>query len=156
MKKIKIVYVFFLIVQFGFVQAQVPIGTNQTLSNKRELPEKEFEEVKLIYLEMLDSPNYVKFDSISKLLIKNCRGLNPPSLGDPNIFIPWLKENIDQTDFTSTDQVKLLFEEMSAASIAMIEENRPLYVLMAKASHEQLWEIWEPELIRTEAYFSSK
>ena len=105
---------------------------------------------------MLDSPNYVKFDSISKLLIKNCRGLNPPSFGNPNLFIPWLKENIDQTDFTSIDQVKLLFEEMSAAGVAWIEEYRPLYALMAKASREQLGEIMKPELIRTEAYYSSE
>lgn len=156
MKKSYLIFVFFLIFQSVSVQAQVQPVANRTVSNNRELLEKEFEEVKLMYLEMLDSPNRVKFDSISRLLIKNCRGLNPPSFGDPNLFIPWLKENIDQTDFTSTDQAELLFEEMSAAGVAWIEEYRPLYALMAKASREQRGEIIKPEIIRTQAYYSSE
>ena len=126
----------------------------QVVNKQTELTAEHFDEAKVKYKVMLDSPSFQKSDNISKLFASHLVGLTSPNLGDETLFIPWIKENIHLTSFTSLDKVITLRNTWKEASAKVTEENMELYKLMSLASLAQIVEITKPYVEMTQNYFS--
>jgi hypothetical protein len=63
---------------------------------------------------------------------------------DSQVFDNWLEQNIHSTQFKSIQEAKADQKALYEANAKVLEENKELYGLMAKATPEQLKEIAQP------------
>jgi len=120
---------------------------------QRELGSADFEEAKMLFKKMQESPNWKKADSISKSLAPRYAGLIPPAFSNDSLYIPWIKENLYLTKFGSLDEVLALRNEWKKTNVEVHKENSALFELMNKASVEQLKVIYRPFVDSSNEYF---
>ena len=85
-------------------------------------------------------------DFINKIWCKNTK----------TAFLKWLKSNIKNTQFKTTEEAEAYIDDMTSVSDKMIKENKELYDMISRATKEQIIKIRKPFFDKTKYTATSK
>ena len=111
------------------------------------------------YIEMMETETYQLYEEKTKTFaIKmNNTLINAPSnFWDKNAFLKWLKSNIKNTQFKTTEEAEAYIDDMTSVSDKMIKENKELYDMISRATKEQIIKIRKPFFFITKYTATSK
>lgn len=144
------IYVRVLVFTLFLFSSSLSAQDNLSIYRKKPSPElgiEDFEKAKSLCIEMVNSKNWEKSDSISLILGKKYYLTNPPNYEDHSLYISWITENLHLTKFESIEEAILLESEWKKTNDEINMENSCLYGLLNKASDEQKTVIIKPLLI---------
>ena len=107
----------------------------------------------------METETYQLYEEKTKTLaIKmNNTLINAPSnFWDKNAFLKWLKSNIKNTQFNTTEEAEAYIDDMTSVSDKMIKENKELYDMISRATKEQIIKIRKPFFDKTKYTATSK
>lgn len=109
---------------------------------KEEKPATEtkvtYEELKELYMKRENSESYKLSKKLMTAFYKkmNYSEKDRSALITPDSMLVWIKANLEKTYFASYEEATEEFDEMMAAGVKSVEENKDFYTAMRNANRE--------------------
>lgn len=105
-----------------------------------EKPKVTYEELKELYLKRENSESYKLSKKLMRAFNKkmNYREKDMSIFESPNGSLDWIKANLEKTGFANYEEAAKEHEEMMAAGIKSVEENKDFYTAIRNADREDV------------------
>lgn len=144
--KIYSIALFFLLSLFIGCSSENNETENQNVSTLRLGSQNEVETAKRLFLEMMNTNEYITYRNELRSFVTKLNGKILPQFRDKSEASNWIVQNLTSTNFISTQEFNTMIDSMEEKYRIVIQRNQQVFALMQLADETQLFEIIQPSL----------
>lgn len=119
---------------------------NQNVSTLRLGSQNELETAKRLFLEMMNTNEYVSYNNELRIFISKLNGNVVPLFRNRTESNNWIIQNLARTNFVSIQEFEMMIDSMEEKYRIIMARNQQVFSLMQNADESQFLEIVEPSL----------